>query len=270
MLVLPAAPAWGQSGGASGCGGGPGLMTADVTIKQPAANAVVSGKNVVVRASAEASLGQLSRMEVTLAGTTKVKTASPSSSIDFEAAFDVSNVPPGETSLQVVACGAFSLAGSLARGEAEITVRIQAPTTTIPTSRTTVVGAGGPGSGGTGGAVATTTSVAVTTTKAGQATSASSSTTVTSVASENVAAPPAAQPRAEPARPRASDAPLVLTEAPDDGSSGSPLWVGAVVGISGGFGLLFSARTSWRRGKLPEAAEALEPVQSESDLVDVT
>jgi hypothetical protein len=256
-----APPAWGQSGGGGGCGGGTGLETAEVTIDTPAPNAIVSGKNVTVRGSAQATLGQLSRVEITLAGISKVRTSSPSSSIDFEASFDVSNVPPGETSLQVVACGAFNLAGTLARGEAEIRVRVQASasstTTTLATATSVARGASpAPLAGGP------TTSVAVTTTKAGQTTT--TSTPVTSVPQQD--ASPVTT-RAEPVRPRATEAPLVLTEAPDDDSSGPPLWVGAAVGLSGGLGLLFSASSSWRRRRVPAPLEPLEP--ADADLVDV-
>jgi hypothetical protein len=66
-------------------------------------------------------------------------------------------------------------------------------------------------------------------------------------------------------RPRSGpDAPLVLTETPAKHSSGPPLWVGAVVGISGGLGLLFSAASWRRRSHSPLRAEPVDP-----DLVDV-
>ena len=269
-VALPAGPAWGQSGGGSGCGGGSGLNTADVNIDEPAPNSVVSGQNVVVRGDARVvSLGPLSRVEVSLAGMTKVHTASPSSSINFEVSFDVTNVPPGETSLQVVACGAFSLAGSLARGEAEITVRVQATAASTSTSvpRTTTTGRSQGNASAAAGA-ATTTSVAVTTTtRAGQAATAGSSTTVTAAPGPGAESAAPAPAQTDPVRPRASDAPLILTESDDDDSDSPPRWVGAVVGVSGGLGLLFSATSSRRRSRLPEAAEPLEP--SDTDLVDV-
>jgi hypothetical protein len=185
--------------------------------------------------------------------------------MEFEASFDVTNVPPGETSLQVVACGAFNLAGTLARGEAEQTVRVQSAspsTTTTVASPTTVRAPANPPLG----AGATTTVAAVTTTRVGQTTT--TSTPPTTAASED-APPAAATRRAEPVRPRASDAPLVLTEAPDEETSGPPLWVGAVVGVSGGVGLLFSATSSWRRKHLPEPVEVLEAAETPTDLVDV-
>ena len=248
-----------QSGDA-GCGGGGGLGTAQVTIEQPAADTVISGKGVVVAGSARSSLGQLSRVEMTLAGVTKVQSFSPSGSVDFYATFDVSNVPTGPTTLHVVACGGSSLTGSLARGDAEMRLRVQAPPATPTTAaRPTTTGLAQPVAAEAGG---TTTTMAVTTTS--QAAASSTSTTMTST--------PAAPERpvtakTAPARPRAGEAPLVLRDAPDDGSSRPPLWVGAVVGVSGALGLLFSAVSSRRRNRVPEAAEAVEP--AESDLVDV-
>jgi hypothetical protein len=244
------------------------LGTAEVTIDQPAPNTSVSGKAVVVRGSARAALGQLSRAEITLAGTTKVDTSDPTSSMQFGATFDLSDVAPGPTSLRVVACGTSGLAGSLARGETEIRLTVQAPpatSTTAPRPATTVRSAPlGAGAGAAAGATASTTSLPVPTTQAGQSSTTSTSTPATTVAE---APPRPVTAKSAPARPRSADGPTVLTDAPADRSSRPPLWVGAVVGVSGGLGLLFSAFSSRRRNRVPEAAELLEP--EESDLVDV-
>lgn len=95
------------------------------------------------------------------------------------------------------------------------------------------------------------------------------STTIAAVAAVTSTTSPtpeeaAAEQLREVAPRTALDAPLILTEAPDDESPRKPLWVGAVVGISGGLGLLFSAASSRRRGRTPETAESVDP-----DLLEV-
>jgi hypothetical protein len=252
-VVLPGGRAAAQS---SGCGVGPALGTAQVTIDEPSDGDTVSGR-VTVRGRARANIGQLSRVEGDLGGKSTFEEYDPSTTLDFELTFDVRNVAPGEAVLSVTACGSGNLTGALARGVAEMTVQVEAPVTSTTASRTSssLAVPAGTFPGGT------STTVGVTTTRAGNPATGSSST----VAANQTAEPPLVLARPDPVRPKTgSDAPLVLTESPDSGSPRPPLWVGAVVGISGGLGLLFSASSSRRRGRLPEPAEPVDP-----DLVEV-
>lgn len=262
--LIGAGPAAAQTG----CGAGSGLETAEIVLDEPAPNSTVTGPTIRVVGTATASLGLLNRVEVTVAGVTKTGQFSPSGSLSFDVPFDVSGVSPGQVSVRVVACGTGNLTGVLARGvqQTQFTLRAAAPTTsTPPTTGGSTPGTTAASGGSTGGVVSATTTVPVATTRPGQA----SSTTApaSTVPSTEEAAPPVVDERPEPVRPSAgrSDAPLVLTEADDDGSSGPPLWVGAVVGVSGGLGLLFSASSSRRRTR--QAGQPVEPV--DPDLVDV-
>lgn len=259
-----AVAAWADPTSPSSCGAGTVLTAARVTIDAPAPNATVSGANVEVRGSASTALGSLSRVEANLGGITKTDTADlPGPSISFDFSFDTTTLDPGQTTLSVVACGAGGISG-LARGEKSIPVTVQAApsaatTTTVRTSTTAVTRGGAAAAPAAGGAAASTV---VPTTTAGQGPGVSQ-TTVASAPPATEA--PAIVSRPDPIRPRAgSDSPFVLTETPTRHSPRSPLWVGVVVGLSGGLGLLFSAVSWRRRAHQPQLAEPVDP-----DLVEV-
>ena len=265
VVVGPAAvAAWGQPASPSSCGSGTVLTAARVTIDAPAANATPSGSNVSVRGSASTALGSLSRVEANLGGMTKTDTVdSPGPSISFNFSFDTTTLDPGQTTLSVVACGAGGISG-LARGETSIPVTVQAApsaatTTTVRTTATTVTRSGGATAAPAAAGRSSSTVAPTSTTTLGPG---GSQTTL-------VSAPPATEApglvsRAEPVRPRGSEAPVVLTETPARHSPRSPLWVGVVVGVSGGLGLLFSALSWRRRAHHPQIAEPVDP-----DLVEV-
>lgn len=252
-----ASPAAAQAGCATG-----GIQTqATVDIDAPAPNSTVTG-TVNVRGTATTPLvvGSVARVEVTFAGVTKTQTFSPSSNVTFNVPFDTTTFSPGAKSITVVACGA------LTEGSASISVNVPAPTTTTTAvSSGTTVASTPPASAQAG---ATTTVVGQAAPAGGPTTTVAGPTTTVTSSPPSTEAP--AEPVVVPARPTTTrgdsraDAPLVLTEAPDDEGSGAPLWVGAVVGISGGLGLLFSAVSWRRRANLPEPMEPIDP-----ELVDV-
>lgn len=246
------APAGAQPAGECGSSGTGGLISnVDVEVTSPAPGSVVTGSRVPVRGTASVALvGALTQVQVSLGGATRTQTYEPSSEINFDLAVDTADLSTGPSFLSVTACG------PLARGMRQFTVVYQrAPassTTTVTAPATTAVGAVG-GASTTTVAAPTTVASQSTTTVAGQ-------TTLTSTPPTTAFSPPATT-IVEPRRTSARET-VVLSDDPDEGSGGSPLWVGAVVGISGGIGLLFSA-TSWRRRQQP----APEPL--ETDLVDV-
>lgn len=263
LALAPAVPAAAQSDGSCPTEGV--LSPVEVRVTSPARGTTVTGPSVMVRGSASALLAELTRVEVTFGEETVARNYAPDSPIDFELTLDASDVAAGTTSVRVVACS------STVRGEDRFTVTYQpraAATTTSP-ARPSTTSVSSPG--GAGGATTTTAgpaagpavlngATAPSTTTPGQTTVASRPTT-TVAAPE---APAAAGERPEPVRPGTNaDGNVVLSDSPDEGSSRPPLWVGAVVGVSGGIGLLFSA-TTWRRR---HQAPPLEPVDPE--LVEV-
>ena len=226
----------------AGCPSGGGLSAAQITIEAPSPNQSVSG-TVTVRGVARLTLvGSITRVEVSLGGVSAVQPFDATSEARFNLSLDASALPPGPTSLEVAACG------PLAFGERSITVNVTAPATTSSTARVTTTTVAGPSTTSVG---VTTTSV---TTQAGGGPVAAGATTSTRVTTTSTSTPPTTEAPAPVAptttagtTPRSGrDTPLVLTETPPRSSSGPPVWVGAVVGISGGLGLLFSARP-WRR-----------------------
>ena len=259
-VLLPAAPAAAQS---DTCPTEGLLSPVDVRVASPARGASVTGPSVTVRGTASTLLGELTRIEVSVGDASVARNYASSPSIDFELTVDAADVPPGgATTVRVVACA------SGARGEDRFTVAYQpravATTTSTPRPSTTT----GSSSGGATGATTTTaaTPAAViaaggtqpTTTAPGQTTLAPRATT-TVVAGPAPAAAEASRDRPEPVRPGVNaDGSVVLSDSPDEGSSRPPLWVGAVVGVSGGIGLLFSA-TSWRRRHQPPPLEPVDP-----------
>jgi hypothetical protein len=244
----------------TGCSDESIATRAVVDIEAPAANSVVSG-TVNVRGSASTTLvvNSLARVEITFAGVTKSQTYSPSSTVNFNIPFDTSGFSPGTKTIDVVACGA------LAYGEAtrSVTVPQRAAATTVVTGSGTTAATAPPGSTSAPqttvvgqAAAGTGTPTTVAGAAGGSTTTAASTPSTTEATPDPVVVPP--QPTTTRVDPRAN-APLVLTEAPDDDGSGTPLWVGAVVGISGGLGLLFSAVSWRRRANVPEPVEPVDP-----------
>lgn len=242
------------------CKAGSGLSPAVVTIDKPGANETVSG-TITVSGTARVSLvGQLTRVEVALGSARAAQNfPDPGSVLNYEIRLDASSVPPGSATLSVTTCGL------LAWGEKSVTVNVAAaePTTTARATTTTV--GGGPGTTVVGATSTSVTTVAGAPAPVGATTSTKVSTTTTTAVptTEAVVAATVATTPPTTARPPGRDTPLVLTETPSKRSSGPPVWVGAVVGISGGLGLLFSARPWHRRTDGPP--DAADPV--EQDLV---
>ena len=233
---------------ATDCSQGTGFSPAQVQIDSPTTNQTVSG-TVTVKGTARISLvGQLTRVEVSLGNVTKAQTFEPGSVLNYEIKVDASSLPGGATNLTVSACGL------LAWGEKSITVNVAAAPPTTRATTTTAGSAGPPVLGATSTSVNTPAGGPV---PAGATTSTRVSTSTTTPTSTTEATvPPTVAATTTVARPTGRDTPLVLTETPPKGSSGPPVWVGAVVGISGGLGLLFSARPWRRRRGVPDAADA--------------
>ncbi|MFP5318281.1 MAG: hypothetical protein ACLGI2_08295 [Acidimicrobiia bacterium] len=265
VAVAPAAPAAAQGEGSCPTDGV--LSPVEVRVTSPGRGATVTGPSVTVRGSASALLAELTRVEVTFGDQSVARNYSPGSPIDFELTVDASAVAAGPTSVRVVACS------SSVRGEDRFTVTYQpraaAATTTSPARpATTSVSSPGAATGATtttagpaAGPAVANGATAPTSTTPGQTTVANQPTTT--VAAPDAPAPAAAN-RPQPVRPGTNvDGNVVLSDSPDEGSSRPPLWVGAVVGLSGGIGLLFSATTWRRRHQVPP----LEPVDPE--LVEV-
>jgi hypothetical protein len=256
------------------CGSGGGL-TGVVTIDSPAPNASVAGTVQVTGTASARPVGTLTRVEATLGGASDAGTYPAAATIEFSLTLDVSNVAPGRNTLTVTACGTSSLTGALSRGSASVPVVVKdasAATTTTVGQTTTTAATRSSGSSGSSAAGATTTTTSATADAAGAVVGrgAATSTTATSSPSTTttaVAAPAPVAPAAKSDQPKArsgSNRPVVLTETPAKHGSGKPLWVGAVVGVSGVIGVMFSAATWRRRTHVPEYAEPID-----ADLVDV-
>jgi len=239
------------------------LSPVDVRVASPARGSTVTGPSVTVRGTASTLLGELTRVEVSVGDASVARSYASSPSIDFELTVDAADVAAGATSVRVVACS------SGARGEDRFTVAYQpraaaATTTSAPRPSTTVVSSGG----GASGAPTTTVSTPAAVIAAGATqptTTTPGPTTVADRPTTTVASgPPPADTgrsagRSEPVRPGTNaDGSVILSDSPDEGSSRPPLWVGAVVGVSGGIGLMFSA-TSWRRRHQPQPLEPVDP-----------
>lgn len=246
----------GPAAAQSSCSEGAGLASVDVD--RPFPNSVAIGQ-VRVEGSAQAAVGfNLSRVEISVGGEPVTRTYEPSPSIEFSVLVDVRDLEPGPATVRVVACGT-GLTGALAQGEREFSITIQAPpSTTAPRASSTVPSQSGAAAG-------SDTTAAPTTTRPGQADPIGATSTT--------AAPPTTEPRVEvyqpePVRPKsAGDAPVILTQTPADKSPRPPLWVGAVVGVSGALGLGFSAASWRRRTHGPQPAEPVDP--ADPDLVEV-
>jgi hypothetical protein len=249
-LLAFVAPAKAQSSSCDGV-----ATPANVTIDTPAPNETLSG-TVVVEGTAEGV--SLSKVVVTLAGQTRQHIFNPNGSLSFSSQFDTSTMNPGPATLRVVACSANLAAGvALSRGERSIPVTIRGQTSTTAVRSSTTAPASGQAPAPGQQATASTTTPGATTTTPG------SSTTVTS-------SPTTTEPRwdvakSDPVRPDAArEGRMIITAGEDKKSPRPPLWVGAVVGLSGAIGLGFSA-ASWRRRA--HAAEVAEPI--DPDLVEV-
>lgn len=240
---------------------------AQVTIDSPRAGPVTSP--FVVSGRAVSTLA-LSRVDLLVGGTVVAsKTYPPATSLDFEFSVGPSQAPVGARSLSAVACGAGL---SLVRGESSsvvVDVRLPATTTFPPTSAPVVVTAPP--------AVPSTTAVAA------PLVGASTTSTSKPLAKKNSALP-APSDREAPADPEgladtsaeaAADRPVRLTDGDqDNGSDRPPLWVGAVVGLSGLAGLTLSGlvrrRSNPQRGLPVDTAGPLSPPADPSSLGDPT
>ena len=268
--ALVASPTAGAAAAETGCGSGSGL-TGSVTIDSPAPNASVSGTVEVSGTASAGPVGTLSRVEATLGAASASKTYDANPSIDFSLTLDVSNVAPGRNTLTVTACGTNGLTGALSRGSASVPVVVKdvSAVTSTTAGRTTTTAASG-SSGSVPAGATTTTSAGTSAAAAVAAKGAATSTTATSsppTSTTAVAAPTtvAAGAKSEPSRVRTgSNRPVVLTETPATHGSGKPLWVGAVVGVSGVIGVVLSAASRRRRTHPTVYAEPVDP-----DLVDV-
>lgn len=258
VALAPASAAGAQSDGS--CSSEGVLSPVEVRVTSPARGSTVTGPNVTVRGTASVLLGELTRVEVSVGDETVARNYAADSSIDFDLTVNAADVPAGTATVRVVACS------SSVRGEDRFTVtyhpRAAATTTSTLRTSTTSVSSSGGATGPTTTAAAQTVAGAVvagspsaSTTTPGQTTIASQPTTTLAAA----APAPAAGNRPEPVRPGTNtDGSVVLSDSPDEGSSRPPLWVGAVVGLSGGIGLLFSA-TTWRRRHQPPSLEPVDP-----------
>lgn len=275
--LVTAVPARAQSG-CSGSGSGIGSVNVQVT--DPAAGATVSG-DVVVRGSASAVVvGQLNHVDVSLGNASRGEDIDPGQSVSFEVHLDASKVNPGSANLVVVVCGL------LARGEKRMVVTVAPPaattsttpgsTTSVPGSpgttvspSTTAVGSGTTVAGSSGGSAGGPASTVVVSGATKGSTVAPSATTTVAGSPTTVGSSPGpTTAKADPVRPKTTSpgGQVLLTDSPPKHGSGPPLWVGAVVGLSGGLGLLYSA--AWRRrgsGRGPRTAQPIE----DPDLVDV-
>ncbi len=255
LALVPSGMAEAQSDG--GCPTEGILSNVNVRVTSPAPGSVVTGPSVTVRGTATALIAEVSRVEVTFGDETVARNYSTSGSIDFDVTVDASDVPTGPTVVKVQACG------SGARGNQQFSVAYQprASATSTTVNQPTTTAARSPG-GSTPASSTTVASGAAALTAGGPTSTTPGQTTVASQPTTTVAAapsPPAASKRPEPVRPGTNtDGSIVLSDSPDEGSSRPPLWVGAVVGVSGGIGLLFSA-TTWRRRHQPQPLEPVDP-----------
>ncbi len=241
------APAAAQLGS---CGTDGIVASADVRVTSPGPGAVVSGPTVSVTGTASVPLvGQLTRVDVNLGGQRRSQSFEPSSSVNFDIDVDISDLPPGTTSLTVVACG------PLARGTRQMTVTVApARTTTTEVRTSTTVAAPG------GTQPSTTTAAPNTTAAPSQTPTTLAGSSTTTVATTTSSAPTSTPVPTTTGSSRRGTA-VVLGEEAADRSERSPLWVGLVVGLSGAVGLLLSAATWRRRSRAsePEPAEPTEP-----------
>lgn len=245
---------------ATTCTQGAGLSPAQIQIDAPGPNETVSG-TVAVRGTARVTLvGQLSRVEVSLGSVSKAQTFEPGSVLNFNVSLDSSSLPTGSTNLTVTTCGLLAWAeksvGVNVAAAPAVTTTLRATTTTVAGPGPTVVATSTPG-----------TSVVALPVQAGGSTSTRVSTTVTTAPPTTETPAAAATTTTVATRPAGRDTPLVLTETPPKSSSGPPVWVGAVVGISGGLGLLFSARP-WRRRTGLADADAAAADSAAAELAD--
>lgn len=235
------------------CGAVP--IGAQVTIDKPSAGVVTLP--FVVSGRAVSTLG-LSRVDLLIGGTVVASRTYPASTnLNFEFSVGSNEAPPGARSVSVVACSAGL---SLVRGQSPaVVVDVQklpvAATTTTTTAPTAPVASITP--------APSTTVVAV------PVTDRSTTTTSKPVGARKVLTPPprdreaAADPEglADTSADAAADRPIRLTDGDrDKGSGRPPLWVGAVVGLSGLGGLVLSGLVR-RRSAPTDATDPTDPTE---------
>lgn len=219
-----------HAGAQSGCPGA-GVSAASVDVVSPRPGEQVRGV-VVVRGRVSAPLA-VSRVELQV-GRSIVDAQSfrETPSADFSLSWDATRAPAGQASLRVMACGQ-GIGGVLVQGSTTVAVEVLA----VPA----------PTQGATSTSVGTPTTVSPTTTSS-LSPSTSTSTTRTSTTL--------------PATTTTQPLPDLLTEeravgpagrllpgeaAASEGRRSYPVWVGAVVGLSGLAGLVVSRAISGRR-----------------------
>ena len=222
-----------------------GVGTTSVTITQPRPGEVVSGV-VPVRGEARtiaAPLSRLHRVELYVNGSlAQVQESAPATRLPFQLSWDSTWAGSGPATLRVVACGG----GAGARGQSTVPVTVQPPQRASTTT-----------SAASMSAVPTTTvrtPVGAATTASTPTTRAAPTTTVSTTASESL---DEARPAPRPSTPDGRRIPSRLAlrgSEPEEGRS-SPLWGGAVVGLTGAAGLALS--TFLRRRRPPAGSRDL-------------
>lgn len=252
-LLLASLASWATPAGAQIPGSCPtgGLSLARVDIDSPADGATLTAGSQRVSGSVVSGITRVELyVDGVLSDTEQLSSGDAYYSLGWQAAATI----PHSSTVRVVGCGTGL--GQLLRGEAEVGVRI---TPAVATTRPSPTSTEAPGPTTVH---PTTTAVTPTTVKGQAATAASSSTTaVTTTTPAPVQAPVAGPPGTTATRPASQ--PLVLSERPKKRGPGPPLWVGAVVGVSGTIGLGLSALLS--RRSAARAAQHRLPVEDLHD-----
>lgn len=252
-LVVVGAGAWAPAGAQGTIAACPtqGLTLAAVEITSPKADSTIT-------AGAQRVTGRvfegLTRVELYVDGVLADARSIPQGQETFDLGWQATASIPRSVTIGVVGCG--SGIGQLLRASDEVRVRLTPVDTTRPTSSSTVV------TPPTSAPVPTTlASTATTTAAAGAAGAAGGAASTTTTSPQATTVPPAVPATTAPpatTATRQANAPLVLSEKADEDEPGPPLWVGAVVGLSGTIGLALSAVIS--RRSAAKAAQGQLPV----------
>lgn len=233
-----------------------GLTLAAVEITSPKGDSTITAG--AQRVSGRLFEG-LTRVELYIDGVLTNAVTVPQGQETFDLGWQATASLPRSVAIRVVACG--SGLGQLVRASDEVRVRLTPVDTTRPSSSSTVV------SPPTSAPVRTTVaSTATTTAAAGAAAAANSTTTSRPEATTVPATVPATKAPPATTATRQANTPLVLSEKADEDEPGPPLWVGAVVGLSGTLGLALSAAIS--RRSAAKAARSQLPVEQGLDAED--
>jgi hypothetical protein len=235
-----------------------GLTLAAVEITSPKADSTIT-------AGAQRVTGRLfeglTRVELYIDGVLTDARSVPQGQESFDLTWQATTSLPRTVAILVVGCG--SGIGQLLRASDEVRVRLTPVDTTRPSPSSTVV------TPSTAAPVRTTiASTATTTAAAGTASAGAASSTTTKPEATTVPTTVVSTTTAPPATTatRQANTPLVLSEKADEDEPGPPLWVGAVVGLSGTLGLALSALIS--RRSAAKAARSQLPVEESLDADD--